>query len=80
MLANNDGKLISYQTWGSDIVYLDTLYLDTVFNLTDMLSRYICQYFKYNGNLSRYITKVSEFQIHFRNMIILNTHICNCIF
>ena len=37
-------------------------------------------FFKCNWRLSRYIAKLYAFQIHFRYMISLNTHICNCIF
>jgi len=63
-------KLLCYaihETWGGYILYLDILYLDTFFNVTEMYLDIFVNFSK--CNLSRYIAKVSEFQLHFRYIL-----------
>ena len=76
---SNTTWLTDDQAWAAYLSYLDTLHLDIVFGVTDM---YLDAFVNISNvtKLSRYIAKVSEFQIRFRCMIILNTLICNCIF
>jgi len=65
------------QNWGGYILYLDTSYLDTVFNVTVM---YLDTVANFSNVTATFTAKISECQIHFRYIIILNTHICNWIF